>query len=184
MRYRVGRIFLPARLSDSSKSYLETSWSSDFVVPENLNENKCFNLEANCHLCLFPPSAEFLSAKDENDLSMVLHFACDSLSLVAAGDAGEKRERQLLSLDFNWHAQVFKASHHGSASANSEEFLRAVSPLAMIFSVGASNKYKHPAVEIIERARRLGIKMWRTDQMGSILLYANNRQLFFKSGGF
>lgn len=179
-RFQIGKIILPLRLSSQSSNELLSVIKNKNIDSERLNESKCVELEENCTLCLFPPDDNFRQSKDENDLSVALHFDCAGLSLAAAGDSPQARELSLLKNNFNWHAQVLKVSHHGSDSSSANDFIRAVSAQLGFISVGKSNSYGHPGNKTINRLRQLGLKIWRSDQSGPLLLYTINRQIFMK----
>jgi len=179
-RFKVKNAFLPARLSGSAAAALLEALKKDGAVVKYPAADFCLLLETDCSLCLFPPAASFLKSKDENDLSLALHFDCAGLSVAAAGDASQAREKSLLSSDFVWSAQILKISHHGSDSANDPSFQTAISPDMAVISVGANNSYGHPSSEVVNRIKQAGIKIWRTDQAGSVLFYSNNSKIYFK----
>jgi competence protein ComEC len=66
------------------------------------------------------------------------------------------------------HVDLLKVGHHGSRSASSEAWLEELAPPVAVISVGAKNRYGHPAPEVLERLSRLGIRVLRTDQLGTI----------------
>lgn len=68
------------------------------------------------------------------------------------------------SLDF------LKVAHHGSAYSTSAEFLELTSPEAAFISVGAGNAYGHPSQETAARLAEAGAEIYRTDELGSIML--------------
>jgi competence protein ComEC len=179
-RYQIKHVFLPASLHGAAAEELLLvleNQGSTIIYPQ---EPACLDLEADCRLCIFPPSSEFLSSSDENDFSLAVNFICDGLSLAATGDAGVKREQSLLASGFIQAVQILKAAHHGSISANSLEFLRALAPEVMVFSVGENNPYDHPSPEVINRAGAEGIEIRCTDQDGELLFYSNNSELYLK----
>lgn len=121
-----------------------------------------------CRLEVFNPEALAIKA-DENN-SLVVKILCPEFSALLSGDNSAAVEEALLASDRSWSTDIFKASHHGSKTANSEAFLYAASPEIMVFSVGAANRFGHPHPEIIDRAQALGIKQLRTDESGTIRL--------------
>jgi competence protein ComEC len=68
-------------------------------------------------------------------------------------------------------ADVVKVGHHGSHASSSREFLAAVQPQLAIISVGAENRFGHPAPELL--ARLEGVEVLRTDQRGRIELISD-----------
>jgi len=179
-RYQVDKLILPTGLNSQSSVALLKAAKNNHVNSEQLDERRCYDLEENCALCIFPPNQDFINSKDKNDLSLALHFQCDGLSLAAAGDASKKREESLLGENFNWRAQILKISHHGSATASSILYLRAISPYLAFISVGANNSYGHPADSTLIRLRNFAVTVWRSDELGSLLIYANNKKIYFK----
>jgi hypothetical protein len=63
-----------------------------------------------------------------------------------------------------------KVPHHGSLTSSTVEFIRALSPRVAVVSVGRSNTFGHPAPEVIDRYRRAGADLFRTDQDGAVSL--------------
>lgn len=63
---------------------------------------------------------------------------------------------------------VLKVSHHGSATATTDELLDFVKPKEAIISVGKNN-FGHPAKEVLERLKKRNIKARRTDKDGDII---------------
>jgi len=180
-RYKIEQVFLPASLQGAAVEELLLALDNQKSTVTYPQEPACLDLEVDCRLCIFPPSSEFLSSSDENDFSLAVNFTCGGLSLAATGDAGTKREQSLLASGFSQGIQIFKAAHHGSASANSLEFLQALSPEVMVFSVGENNPYGHPSQEVINRVKAEGVEIRRTDQDGELIFYSNNSKLYLKN---
>ena len=78
-------------------------------------------------------------------------------------DSGEYRVR-LEETD------ILKLSHHGSASSNTAEWLALLSPEKAVVSCGKGNNYGHPAPEALARAEAAGAEVFRTDELGDIVL--------------
>jgi beta-lactamase superfamily II metal-dependent hydrolase len=68
----------------------------------------------------------------------------------------------------NLKAKILKVGHHGSRYATSDAFLQAVHPEAAVISVGSDNKYGHPTQEALDRLKKAGVKVYRTDLQGEI----------------
>jgi len=97
--------------------------------------------------------------------------------ILLAGDAGLEIEQELLASGLNLKSDIFKISHHGSNSANSEIFLKAVKPRAVVISVGLNNQFNHPSPVILDRLLKLAVDIYRTDQMGALEFLANNKTI-------
>jgi competence protein ComEC len=60
------------------------------------------------------------------------------------------------------------AAHHGSRNSNSEEFLDALRPIAIVFSCGYENQFGFPAEAAVQRCVERNIPMYRTDLQGAV----------------
>jgi competence protein ComEC len=67
-------------------------------------------------------------------------------------------------------ATVLIAPHHGSKSSSSAAFIRQVNPKYVIFTVGYRNSFNHPHPEIVDRYRKHGTRLLRSDHDGAIML--------------
>ena len=63
-----------------------------------------------------------------NDYSVGILLEHGENRFLFTGDAEEDSERDMLESGLGLSADVFKAAHHGSRTANTEEFLEAVDP--------------------------------------------------------
>ena len=63
---------------------------------------------------------------------------------------------------------VLSAGHHGSRFATSEQLLDLVRPDLAVISCGKNNRYGHPAPEVVERLKKAGAAVKRTDLDGAV----------------
>lgn len=116
---------------------------------------------------LSPPATHF--ADDAlNQNSIVLKVTYENVSFLFMGDAGNDAETSLLSSGYNLDADILKVGHHGSSSASSAEFLKAVSPSISVIEVGEGNEYGHPTQKTLTALQTSGSAIYRTDRDGSI----------------
>jgi len=121
---------------------------------------------------------------DPNEDSIVLRMtrpgAPRALALLM-GDATADTEREIISREPDVSAEVLKVGHHGSAYSTSSEFVSVVEPKFAVASVAAKNRYGHPAFIALERLRRLGSTIYRTDQNGDVrIVFPLNAPSFVK----
>jgi competence protein ComEC len=124
------------------------------------------NFDSDCYLDLLNP--ESLNIPPDENNSLLARLDCHKQSYLFSGDNSIKVEKALIASGWNLEAAVLKASHHGSNSASSLEFLQVVNPSFFIISAGLNNRYGHPHPDILNRVLELGIKLWRTDISGSL----------------
>ena len=89
--------------------------------------------------------------------------------ILITGDLDAAGERALLRTHALPDIELLVAGHHGSKYATSEALLTAVTPEAVVISVGR-NSYGHPTPEMLDRAAAIGATVWRTDLDGDIII--------------
>lgn len=116
------------------------------------------------------------AADQENDASLVLRFAIAGtvagqrpLTLLETGDLEEEAMAQVLAGRDIGAIDILKISHHGSSNGG-VEVIDAVDPVVAVISVGAGNSYGHPHPRIIGALEERGVRTYRTDTDGTILL--------------
>lgn len=120
---------------------------------------------------------------DLNNVSIVLHVAYKNTSLLLTGDAEKFAENLILEDEAELlKADVLKAGHHGSSTSSSQAFLDAVQPEVVILSLGKDNDYGHPHKETMERLNKLGVKIYRTDEVGTVEMLFTGSEVRLLSG--
>lgn len=115
-----------------------------------------------------------------NNWSVVIRLeGCHSFLLT--GDAEKLVEKDILAAGLDVSADVLKVGHHGSDTSSSEAFLEAVHPAYAVISCGVDNIYSLPTANTLERLASLGIKMFRTDEQGTIIVTSNEDGLTFNT---
>jgi len=112
---------------------------------------------------------------DLNNYSAIMRIQYGNTAFLLTGDAGTVSETQMIASGANLKADVLKVGHHGSSHSSSIRFLAAVSPRYAVISVGAGNDYGHPSEKTITKLRKAGIKVLRTDQLGTIIFFSDGR---------
>ena len=115
---------------------------------------------------------------DENDRSAVLRLAYGDTAALFMGDATMQAEEYML---FRYHraelaADVLKVGHHGSASSSSLRFLKVVSPVLSVISVGQYNEYGHPSAEVLLRLKLTGTRVLQTDEVPAVQITLDGRE--------
>jgi competence protein ComEC len=133
---------------------------------------------------LAPDSSWTASLTDPNSASTINLVRFGSVRFLLVGDAEAPEERWLLDhARGELHADVLKVGHHGSSTSSGDEFLAAVHPSAAIISVGADNAYGHPSADVVAALYRVGARVVRTDQMGTIVVRTDGRRTTLEAEG-
>jgi competence protein ComEC len=99
----------------------------------------------------------------------VLRIAAPGGRVLLAGDIERAAERQLLRrVPELLPADALLVPHHGSATSSSAEFVEKVAPRYAEFTVGYRNRFGHPREDVLERYRKAGSALLRTDTAGAI----------------
>ena len=114
---------------------------------------------------------------DVNDNSVGIRLVYGENSFLICGDAGEKSEAAMLASGVPLNSDVYLASHHGSDGSSSTEFLEAVMPETVVFSVGGGNSYGHPSERVLNSVAEIGAEVYRTDLQGTIRVTSDGHKL-------
>lgn len=112
-----------------------------------------------------------------NDSSIVTRIDYGDTSFIITGDAEDWSEYMMVDAGANLKADVLRVAHHGSNTASTMEFLKAVQPKYAVISVGKDNGYGHPHTEVLERLDKIGAKVLRTDDLGTIVFQSDGNTL-------
>ncbi len=111
-----------------------------------------------------------------NNWSAVLKIAYGETEFLFTGDAEHEVETELLSSGKPLQADVIKVGHHGSHTASGENFIKAVSPSYAVISCGQGNSYGHPHSEVLAVFQGQNINVYRTDEVGTIVITADSHE--------
>lgn len=117
---------------------------------------------------LWPPEYSRLGG---NAASAVLRVEFGEAVALLTGDLDSAGERGLLELSPTLSTGLLQVPHHGSAGSSSLAFVGRVNPAYAVVSVGAKNRYGHPAAEVVRKyVLVLGdsSRFFRTDRDGSV----------------
>ena len=116
---------------------------------------------------------------DLNEDSVVLLVSYGCFRALLTGDAGLPVEEWLRGRV--GPVALLKAGHHGSRGATGEGWLDETRPSEVVLSVGAGNRYGHPAPAMLGRLARRGLVPWRTDRNGTITARTDGHALTLRA---
>ena len=131
--------------------------------------------------CISPRS---LDDEEGNEASSVFYLRYEGVGVMLAGDISSAVERRLVREnallegifdcgDFRVRpeeTEILKVSHHGSAYSSCTEWLSLLSPEAAVVSCGAGNSFSHPSPEALARISAAGAEIYRTDELGDVIV--------------
>ena len=119
--------------------------------------------------CLAPEQKIKGTRSDANNNSLVFLLQYLERTALLTGDMEAEAERTLLENNGLAKLEIFKVPHHGSGYFD-RAFFNQISPSAAVISVGAGNRFNHPAAKTIKALQELNSIIFRTDQQGAIIL--------------
>ncbi len=129
------------------------------------------------------PTEPFLEGtnSDLNNNSVAIRLIYNKVKILLAGDIEKEGEGRILEFFPDLRADVLKAGHHGSKTSSSSEFLEGVKPKIAIISVGKRNNFFHPHPSTLERLRNHGIKIYRTDLNGAVMVKTDGEKYLIET---
>lgn len=167
-RYNVGEVWetgveYPSATYDTWKNLIKEKNIPDKFV--KAGDTKDFsNVKISVIYPLF--SFEKKSIDNLNNASVVNRIEYGNFSGLFTGDAEISVQDKIIEKDI--FSDVLKVAHHGSENGLSEKFLKVIRPEIAIISVGKNNKFGHPSASTINLLKKYLIKIYRTDQNGTI----------------
>ena len=108
-----------------------------------------------------------------NNYSAVVRITYGESSFLFTGDAEKIVESEILNSEID--VDVLKVGHHGSNSSSSEAFIEVATPQIAIISCGQDNMYGHPDYEVLSLLDENNVKVYRTDEAGTIMVTADQK---------
>ncbi|MBQ8592109.1 MAG: MBL fold metallo-hydrolase [Lachnospiraceae bacterium] len=93
------------------------------------------------------------------------------------GDAEADAEWDLLQSGMDLSCDVYQAGHHGSSTSSTAAFMEKVLPKYAVISCADGNDYGQPHAEVLNTLRENGVKLFRTDEQGTVVVISDGEQL-------
>ncbi len=141
-------------------------------------KNDKISLDKNTYFDIIHPTEDFDNEEyNTNNGSLTMRLIYKNTGILFTGDIEKEAEEMILNEGIDVSADVIKIAHHGSDTSSTMEFLKSVNPSSSIISVGENNNFGHPSKVTLENLEKLGIKIFRTDENGAILLRSNGKKI-------
>ena len=127
-------------------------------------------------ITILAPNATY---DNPNDASIACILQNGNNKFLFTGDAGEEAEKDIANNGLDISADVYHVGHHGSRYSTSKEFFEAVNPDYAVISCGEDNSYGHPHAETLNTLRMNGVKVYRTDEEGTVIATSDGKKITF-----
>lgn len=165
-RVQVGTLYLPVLSDESAQraglllAAARSGTKVEFVTQDVLLPLTGGSLE------LFAPTGD----ADEENTGLCILASSEKYDILITGDLSTQAEYRLLSTHTLPQLTALVAGHHGAKSSTSEVLLRTLMPQLVFISVGADNRFGHPAEQTLARIAESGAAVYRTDRSGTITI--------------
>lgn len=177
--FEIGRIYLP-QVIHTSKTF------EDVLLAVQRKGKKITPARAGVNIVDEPDLQIYFISPVRDDYNNLNHYSAvvkvDFLdkSFLFTGDAEKPNEEEMIEkYGARLKSHVLKVGHHGSNTSTTEEFIKIIEPDYAVISAGKDNRYGHPSPLIIERLQKYGIKIYRTDLQGTIIVHSDGQQILF-----
>lgn len=177
---KIDTLFLNSGLDYNSYSYekfIDVLIEKD-ITPSNPDLDTVYEI-GGMKLKFLSPHKNF---GDENENSFVTLIEFGEVKALFTGDIEKTAETDILSRITDISADILKVAHHGSRTSSSQHFINAVYPSVAVIQSEKGNNYGHPHDEALERLERVGCKILRTDEEGTIVLSTDGKTLRRSTG--
>lgn len=121
-----------------------------------------------------------------NNRSVFLKVSYGDASVLITGDGEYEEEMDVIdwlnsdegrASGITGKATFLVAGHHGSHTSSNRQFLAVVRPQYAIISCGKDNDFGHPHAEVLRNFRDIHAKVYRTDELGTIVFGTDGQRL-------
>ena len=179
-QFQVGEVWL-TKSEEEPKNHLYT----DFIDLVKKYRVPIRIIQTNSHIpiskgvvidCFVPEQRGGYYTKNDN--SLVFKVTFNGEGVLMPGDIGKRRERELALHNYSIQSAVMVVPHHGSKGSSSYPFIKKVSPRFAVISCGYRNFFHLPSHVVLDRYKRLGVSVLRTDLLGTVdIKIAGNRNI-------
>lgn len=137
------------------------------------NKGDAFKIgDVNCEVM----TDSILDNENLNLSSIVIKLNYGEKTFLFMGDAETENEKTI-----SWpKVDLLKVGHHGSNTSSSQDFLNQVKPEYAIIMAGKDNTYGLPKQKILDRLNKIGAKLYRTDELGTITIISDGKTIEVK----
>ncbi len=180
--YEVSEVLEPGTLTPTETYKVLQKSIKEHNIPDVLARRGMkiiLDEEADAYIYILFPDRD-VSGLKTNDGSIVARLVYGNTSVMLTGDSPQSIENYLSTIDGkNLKSDVLKVGHHGSRTSTGEQFLGYVDPTYAVISDGKGNSYGHPHQETLDNLARFDVKVFRTDELGTVIMKSNGEKIVF-----
>jgi competence protein ComEC len=140
------------------------------IEPDNLTAGDSFRLSRNVTARVLFPPRNFSSPIADDQAYVVRLLVPPATSILFMSDSGVKTEEQLLAHRLDLRSDIIVKGQNHSGESGSDPFLDAVRPRLVIATSRDFPSYERVSDEWMENLQKRGIKLFRQDETGAVIL--------------
>ncbi len=175
--YKVGQVFEAGTFNDSATYKNLKNKINEKNIPVSLaKKGMRIDLGGGAIIDVLFPDRD-VSDWTTNDGSIVAELVYGDTKVILTGDATTETEKIVLENNIleSLDVDILKVGHHGSRTSTGKEFVKVLSPAYALISSDGGKKYGHPHQETLDTLKSFGVKILRTDLLGSIIMKSDGK---------
>jgi len=128
---------------------------------------------------VLPPRPLVYESLDET--SLVVRLRWREATFLFSGDLEAEELLQFNHAGWPLDCTVLKVPHHGSEGSVTPELLAVTAPQLAVISVGAENRFGHPAEGTLTCLERAGVRTLRTDVQGTLQITSDGEHYWVRT---
>ncbi len=163
--FEVGEVLDPGLPSKLSTYYKFLRLIEEKKIPSHtLTQGMTLDWDPLLKVEVLNPPQSGKTSSDLNNNSVVLKITYNQVSFLLPADIEKEKEEELVRLyGQGLKSTILKVPHKGSDTSSTLVFLQSIQPSFGLISIDKDNKYGYPSLEVVERYKRMGTTIWRTD---------------------
>lgn len=146
-----------------------------------------YQIERNLRIDVLAPDEEFLRRTSHDGMiadsgefaSVISRLNYKEFDVMFTGDSQAEALDGVVVKD-NYNLEVLQVPHHGSATGLTKKIVDELLPSIAVISVGENNKYGHPNKKVLSMMGDVGVRVLRTDKVGSIEIVSDGKSWWIK----
>lgn len=175
-KYDIGKVIMPNYAKDTAtyRDVIKAMDNKRYKVTDPV-VGDTYELGDSKFTIIAPNKEDYGDAANNYSVGILLSHG--DKKFLFTGDAEEEAEGDILDNGIDISADVYKAGHHGSKTSSTQDFVEAIDPEYAVISCGENNEYGNPDAATLNTLRALNVKVFRTDEQGSLIATSDGKKI-------
>lgn len=163
----------------TNNQYLRTleKLNGNGVAQVAAREGQYYKVGRDLTVKILSPDDTASGPDDTNNQAVVALIQYKGIKMLFTGDIEIETEEDMIADGEAQKVDILKVPHHGSRNGADAALLKILKPRFAVISVGAGNRYHHPAPTTLALLRQVGASVFRTDKNGSVTIESDGKTI-------